>query len=264
MKHFGRQFEDFSQSKGLEKLQTVVERVAYGLEKEGVPVDEECRVRMGDFSSIYPPQEIERDKKIVAGYEREWYGAVSADETRERRMQNEGEQLEALKTIIFNKSLGRGFIAVRTCLYDDIENKVDNILIDKKTGNVVCAFDEVGETSGVRYEEKRKKIIERSEGGVTVKYGLKIDAAGKVMPAKVFGVPVFYLCLNRQILNRAIEALNPDTQSIPGLEKDLLRYFLESLLLQIEERVVRNAESRRKMDLFGEILKRELRLSTET
>lgn len=48
-----------------------------------------------------------------------------------------------LKTSIMHKMAGERFIVVRSSHFDDITNKVDNVIVDRDTGHTICALDEV-------------------------------------------------------------------------------------------------------------------------
>ncbi len=90
-------------------------------------------------------KEFKKDKKKVKELEKKWH--------KEEKEKNFGELWEKAKTVILNKIIGTEFIVVRASKHDDYENGVDNIIINKETGNVVCAFDEVSAEEGTEKEE---------------------------------------------------------------------------------------------------------------
>jgi len=142
-----------------EKLENFIKRTAENLQREGVPVTEDCRIDISAFSKVYSENVIERDKKLIKEYESQWYPGLSEEEIKKERLKIDGEKLERSKNVIFAKNLGKDFIVVRTSLYDDIKNKVDNLILEKETGNLVCALDEVADISEQRLEEKKNKVF---------------------------------------------------------------------------------------------------------
>ena len=213
---FARQLEERQERReGERKLEYFIREIAEKAKDEGVPLTLDCRIDMKAFVPPYTPQDIESDRELVEGYGRKW------QEKEKAKGLKMGEKLEMLKTAIFYKFLSEDFIIVRTSRYDDIINKVDNLIIEKETGSPVCAFDEVSEISGSRFEEKKAKVLERNiKGGGKLKYGLTLKkyekGKAKLTLGEISSLPVFYLALPERHIEEGVKNL------IPSLEKNLI------------------------------------------
>ncbi len=217
-----------------EKLRNLIEQISKVLGQEGVPVDKSCRIDMDSFQGTYSQEEIENDRRIVRNWEERWYGDLSQKETEEKRIRKEGEKLEILKTIIFHKFIGEDFIVVRTSSYDDIKNKADNLILEKKTGNLVCAYDEVVGAAGQILEGKKMRILDRNkEGGVRLKYGIALRE-NKLTKEKVKDIPLFYLCFPKEHFREATEEILPSLNEMSDYEKKIFEYFVASMQAQIK------------------------------
>lgn len=216
---------------GEEKLKNLMKEIAERLKKDGIPTTESCRIDMEAYKKIYTEETINKDKELIAKREKEW----KEDFKEEKKI---GRKLERLKTAIFSKFLGEEFVVVRASLYDDIKNKVDNIIFNKENGNIICAFDEVGEAAGERYEKKKKEVLERNlEGGGHLKYGLKLEKdkenQKKIVLGQVTNIPIFYLALPTRHIEEGINRLSPSFEEKSEYEKNLFTYFTTSLSAQI-------------------------------
>jgi hypothetical protein len=234
---FEQQLErEQEQREGEKKLEKFIGEIATKLRLEGVPVNFDCRIDMAEFKEVYPQEEIEKDKNWVKSYEEKWEKETEGGE----KIKRTGEKLEMLKTAIFHKFLKENFIVVRASLYDDIKNKVDNLILDKETGNLICAFDEVGEIAGQRYEEKKTKILERDikEKGAQLKYGLKLEKNEKgekeLTLEKTEKVPILYLALEKKHIEEGIKNLIPSFSEKSKYEEKLWNYFKVTFNAQIQ------------------------------
>lgn len=230
-------------------LKNIIEELAHRFKKEGVPITNDCRIDMEGFIGVYGEKKIAKDIECVNTWEEEWRSTKDYNE----KLKRTGEKFEALKTVILNKFLGEGFMAVRTSAYDDIKNKADNIIINKDNGNVVCAFDEVGDISGERYQRKQedirrrnfcpqeldksKGVYVRSSGGVSLEYGLKVEkdenGRNKLGLGRVEEIPIFLLALSEKMIEEGIKKLTPLNEK-SKFEKDLFAYFIVSLEAQVK------------------------------
>lgn len=255
--------EKFEEKNGVEKLRTFIESVSSELQKEGIPVNSDSRINIDSFKEIYPTEEIEKDKQFVEEKEKGWYGDLSEKEKEEEILKSDGEKLELLKNSIFNKNLGSEFIITRSSRYDDIKNGVDNVLLERKTGNVICALDEVGDISGVEYERKKDKILERNRDnhGAKIKYGLSLkEESGemKLKLGKVDNIPIFYIALSKSMISKALTNFNPSPEQ-SDFEKKLFDYFISTLDSQVKglELVPSrlSPELKKRLDTFNQFLK---------
>jgi len=124
MKKGEPRFEREISNDQIEKIRNLQEKLSKDLRAKGIPVNNECRLQISGFKNVYPQDDIEIDIKIVLELQKKW--------SEEGGIKKEGEQFEIIKTIIFNKFLGNDFVVVRSSLYDDFKNGVDNIILDKK------------------------------------------------------------------------------------------------------------------------------------
>jgi len=218
----------------VEKLQDFIGKTAEKFKKEGLSVTGDCRIDLRAFLNIYSQKQIDKDEEEVREKQKKWYDNASPEEIKEKKKRETGEQLEKLKTIIFDKFLGNDFFVVRSSSYDDIKNGVDNVILDKKTGNLVCAFDEVGETSGKRYEKKKREILEKNEeeSGGKLKYGIKISKEGKIELGQAENLPIFYLALSKGKIENGIDSLS---EGRSDFEEKLFHFFRSSLESQIND-----------------------------
>lgn len=233
-----REEEKKEEEKKFKELLEFIKQIAERLRKEGVPVTDDCRIDMETYNTVYDQEIIEKDRKYVEEFKKKWFPDLSEKEIREKKLKTIGEKLEILKTTIFSKFLGEEFIVVRTSVYDDIANKIDNIILGKKTGNIVCALDEVGEAFGERYEEKKIKVLERNKkGGGCLKYGLRVEKNKENQPKLILGkidsIPIFYLVLPEKYIEEGIKKFIPSFDKKSDYEENLFKYFVRLLLSQI-------------------------------
>ncbi|MER3570505.1 MAG: hypothetical protein C4348_02825 [Patescibacteria group bacterium] len=233
-----REEEKKEEEKKFKELLEFIKQIAERLRKERVPVNDDCRIDMETYNTVYDQEIIEKDRKYVEEFKKKWFPGLSEKEIREKKLKTIGEKLEILKTTIFSKFLGEEFIVVRTSVYDDIENKIDNIILEKKTGNIVCALDEVGEAFGERYEEKKIKVLERNKkGGGCLKYGLRVEKNKENQPKLILGkidsIPIFYLVLPEKYIKDVIKEFIPSFDKKSDYEENLFKYFVSLLLGQI-------------------------------
>ena len=139
------------------KLETFIEILAAESRSQGIPIKEDGRIDMLPYKNIYP--DVESDLR----HTRE--GRSDAKALHEKQLWSDGEKLEMLAYAIFHKNLGPDFVVARSAPHDDRVNRADTIIFEKATGNLVCAFDEVGATSGTRYEEKQIAVRDRNLSG---------------------------------------------------------------------------------------------------
>ena len=107
--------------------------------------------------------------------------------------------------VILMARLAPEFLVARASAYDDYKNGVDNIILDKETGDIICAFDEVrDEPGGQRQKKKAADLLKYARRGATIKYGLGFEkdetGARKLIRKEIKNIPKFYLiCFKRRI-----------------------------------------------------------------
>ena len=134
------------QESDIAKIERFSADVAAHYRAEGIPLSDDGRIDMAMYKGLH--HDVAKDLERNRDWEKGWFSGLSAEEAREKKRLTEGEQLEMLAYAILAKNLGEQFVVARTSPHDDRVNKVDTIILDRKTGNLVCAFDEVGDASG--------------------------------------------------------------------------------------------------------------------
>jgi hypothetical protein len=158
------------------------------------------------------------------------------DRWRDEKENGKSTMLEKLTTIIFRKALGKEYLVMRSATYDDYAHGVDNVIINTKTNEIICAFDEVhSRKAGDRLVEKNQKIIKQAQTG-----GTQIDDAvkmvdGKLAPAQYKNVPNFYITLDIDELNEALDKINCQTiNQTSDFEQSLYIKFTSAIIQQSE------------------------------
>lgn len=179
----------------------------------------------------------EDDRRFVDGLETDWANRQykTLEEWRQSKDKNPATITEMAVTTTLHRLLGDRFIVARASAYDDYKHGIDNVLLDKETGAVVCGFDEVlgfaGDDGG---NVKGKKIQEvLSNGGSSLKYGATIDN-GKIIRKELNSIPTFYLSLSKEellVLLKDIKTGNEPTEN----ERALAAKMIASLEKQYED-----------------------------
>jgi hypothetical protein len=235
-----------------EKVNLLVEK-EYGIKKL---LDEHGAIRPEGYGEegLFSKEELDRDAATVDNRELAFMGEISASRRefyikqygvedsdkgmrkayRQQVAERPSTMIEMAAVALLSKKLGKGFLVVQTAKYDDYVNGVDTLIIDRNTGKVVGAFDEVhaDEEHMRRVEEKEAKIQRIAEkGGERIKYGLKLQD-GKLTRESLKDVPVFYIALDTDDLNRIVEGLaRPGTVQT----KDIFEKIRLSLMAQCDE-----------------------------
>lgn len=146
---------------------------------------------------------------------------------------NASNLTELALTVLLQKVLGSDFIIARSSKYDDYNNGVDQVIIYKPTGEVVCGIDEVinklGEEGGQKKIEKLERIM--AKGGAHIKYGAKLEN-GKLVRSELRNIPAFYMSLTKLELGELLVNLKNNPDETSEYEKNTFDKLLESLELQ--------------------------------
>ena len=241
---------------GLGKLNTVLIAISEKLKKENILVEDDCRIDMDYFKNLYG-DEVKKDKNKIGYAKRMNRFGVGGE------LNIIGEKLEIIKTILFNKFLGEKFIIVRSSFYDDFLNGVDNIVIEKETGNLVCMFDEA--TKNTRSSKKHKKVMKiNRKGGARLKYGLELrkdNETNKLSfnPIAVNNIPIFALLLKTEdVLKLEKEIISHPIDEISDYENKMFRYLIASVIpqMQLLEGEDLKPELREKINNFKKVIER--------
>ncbi len=253
-----------------EKLQNFIKEISGDLKKEGIPVNEKGRIDTDKFEGVYRREIIEADKDWVEDLKKKWErGIVSGSLlagllSKEQILQQKtiGETWEILVTAILHKCLGKDFIVVRTSEYDDFRNGVDCLIIYRPSGSVVCAFDEVGDISGQRFNDKKEKVLKRNQynGGADIFYGLSFkerQGLRQLKKGEIKHVPLFYFASSEDDVRRGLEAFSFSKDSGSQEERKIFESFIDSFKKQIDElkKGPLHPKFKERLDFFEGILK---------
>lgn len=152
---------------------------------------------------------------------------------KEEKEKNKNGQMEMLATLLFYKAFGNEFIIARASEFDDYVHGIDNVLINKKTGEVVCAFDEVHDhAQSDRASEKMEKIKKiAKKGGTTFEYGIAMEN-GSFKRKSVPNLPVFCVSLQTQELENALVEVKTAHTGLSKYERELCANFINSIIQQ--------------------------------
>jgi len=153
-----------------------------------------------------------------------------------------GFQLEKAITALFHKLLREEFLVMRSCTYDDYFNGIDNVIVNKKTGDVICAFDEVhDEVGGERQMGKTQKILKIAQDeGAMLKYGMILKKDGvtgkqKLVKKPIINIPVFYIGLSTDELKSLLSGMSYDIDGkINQIEFDIF----DKLMISLEDQII--------------------------
>ncbi len=226
---------DQDRTEKVDVLKKFIETAAADYRKEGIPVDTDGRIDMRVFHDSYP--DVQKDEANVKMWREEEFSKDTAGQSENPSMRD-GERLEMLIHAILYKNLHSKYIVVRSSHFDDIHNKVDNVLFDRETGSPICALDEVGDIKGARFETKQAAVRDRNlgNGGASLKYGLKLkNENGKitVVPGAIANIPVFYVALPHDRIEKGVREFIPSATEQSEFEKKLFEYFLQATEFQI-------------------------------
>lgn len=187
-------------------------------------------------------RDAEADASLVASQEdsfsRDFYGRQPEDINVWRREQEAKDPslTEMSLTLLLNKFLKNDFIVARASSYDDYNNGIDNVLIDKQSGEVLCGFDEVmvkkGESTSSKKEGKISRLM--AKGGAYLKYGARLEN-GRLIRSTVKNIPAFYISLDKQELSALMASLR-DSDDNQGIEAKIFQKLLTSLEDQLSIR----------------------------
>ncbi len=197
-------------------------------------------------------REAEGDKKLVSAQKEAFRTDVrKTEEDWTRDTEKDASNLtEIALTILLDKYLGDDFIVARSSEYDDYNNGVDQVIIYKPTGEVVCGFDEVIGKDGNDGGEKKKKKLENimAKGGARVKYGAKLEN-NKLVRSEIKNVPAFFMGISKKELGMLLKSLkdNPDKKN--ETENEIFSKLLTSLESQVDNQAI-DGQLKTKTDLM--------------
>lgn len=223
---FDKKGKDFiDPEKYVDFLQEELFKMSQGVnEKYGKILDEKGTLIMeGEDSSSH--QEIIDIKEGVWAKE----SGLNVGVWKKKREKNVANLAEISTVILLNKFFGDRFLVARASTYDDYEYGVDNVLLDKKTGAVICGFDQVigmgQDDGGNKKRDKMEKLLLR--GGTKLEYGVVLDDNKKIKREKLDSIPAFFLAITKNDLMLLMEDLKNNKVSVAT--KKVLNNILDSI-----------------------------------
>lgn len=223
---FDKKGKDFiDPEKYIDFLQEELFKMSQGVnEKYGKILDEKGTLIMeGEDSSSH--------QKIIDIKEGVWAkeSGLSVGAWKKKREKNVANLAEISTVILLNKFFGDRFLVARSSTYDDYEYGVDNVLLDKETGAVICGFDQVigmgQDDGGNKKRDKMEKLLLR--GGTKLEYGVALDDNKKIKREKLDSIPAFFLAITKNDLMLLMEDLKNNKVSIAT--KKVLNNILDSI-----------------------------------
>lgn len=222
-----------------EKVRDFMKEISKELKREGFPIGNDGRIDMRAFKNFYSKGALIEDNKYIKKREDSFDEELlekgfSKEEIEERKLMSAGERFEKLKTAILYKAFKEKFVVARSSRYDDIRNGIDNVIMEKETGNIVCAVDDVAtDENSKEFKEKERKVMEKNmAGGAKLKYGITIDERGRMRKTELNNIPVFQLTLKD--IEEAEKKFDPSKKESSDDEKKLASDFLSSIKEQIK------------------------------
>ena len=180
------------------------------------------------------------DKYVAKKYPPETWSKVGEEELvrawKEMGREKKGNQMELVAMIMFHKFFSKDFMVVRASTFDDYANGVDMILVNRKTGAVICAFDDViGEPASDRVDEKNTKMKNKfGRNGTTLKYGFRVTQENRMPTLKeeeIGSLPIFCLQVTPSEFDSLLEAVVSAPKGEPSDEE---MNIMEKIIGQLE------------------------------
>ncbi len=222
---------------GIARLDKYIELSVSELQEQGLPIGKDYRIDMDKYEDVVG--NLNKDKEYVQKREAEF-----AQEGDKKGIKKGdiilGEQMERFSTALLYKifkELDTGHIAAQTSRCDDIGNKIDSFIFNKKNGKTIGTFDAVVNKEGMkRFEEKRKYTFNKNfqDGGGNLDYALDVDENGEIIKAKRDKIPVACLNLPAERFKVILKEVDLLQKGLTEKEKELGIEFLTSIREQFE------------------------------
>ncbi len=185
-------------------------------------------------------------KKIIQSKEEAWSSekSCSVSEWRGKKEKDPSTVAEMLITSLLHNSLHDRFLVARASYYDDYENGVDYVVLDKETGALVCGFDQVlgmGKDDGsFKKREKIEKI--NLKGGARLEYGFAFSSDKKIVKKSLKNIPAFFLAISKDDLDKISLLIQEKSSSLDfsdlSNDKDFSEFsnkILKSMVKSLDE-----------------------------
>jgi len=186
----------------------------------------------------------------------------SYNEFIKRKETNKGIMWEKISLVILNKILGKDFIVIHSSQNDDIHHSIDTIIIDKKSGEVVCTIDDVEtDTEESIYSKKLEKLttINQKFGGAFIEDGLEL-IDGKLVNKHIRNIPIYLLQISEKNFEKVLSGMDINSMdTISDIELNIFDTLIDSLENQNEK--LKNTEKipinlKKKTSIFSESLEK--------
>ncbi|MDD4412155.1 MAG: hypothetical protein PHR00_00685 [Patescibacteria group bacterium] len=222
---------------------------------------ENIKNREVEWSGVENPVVLENLKKEfnLYGLKGDDLKGKAIEKWRKKKENSKPVQLERAVNVLFYKMLKEKYLVVRSSKHDDYTNGVDNLLINKETGETVCAFDEVrGEQKHGRLEDKDHKIVAKAEaGGSNIDYGLGFESneqgEKKLVKKSLTGLPMFYLSLSSEQLDDLLKNVDDNLDNKTDKENEYFKLFVTEMTEQADKLLshdLKNKELKAKIQSF--------------
>lgn len=179
------------------------------------------------------------------------------------------EQVGMLSFALFAKNLPQNeFVVARSSQQDNLKPKgfASTLILDRRTGDLVCAFSEVGADDTEKYrDETGKKAAAVSklnlQGGASFDHGIVENDKGEIVVSNVKNIPVFYLALTPHHLYEGLRHFVRGNEQSKE-EINLYGFFVASIYAQIKllkvEKGPLNEDLEKKLLSFEKIILSEI------
>ena len=247
----------------LERLKNLVGEISASINKEaerdyGIKnlVNNDGSLRMESYAKpqggIYEQEQIEEDKEMDYGSEvsnavahslpyKSPEQRAAIDIWKQDREKSRAHHIELAIMALFHRVLGEEYVVVRSATHDDYNSGVDMLVVNKRTGDILCAIDEVhtddSEIAGRdpfrgKGEKYKKKAL---RGGARLDYGLTMQS-GKLKRSKLQNLPLLYAGLTTNEFIQLTSAMQPGMRAeLTDLERSLFLRMVDSMQKQINE-----------------------------
>lgn len=175
------------------------------------------------------------DEKMINAQEAQWAKekGKTVEAWRADKEKDPANLTEMALTLMLQKILPDRFLVVRAASYDDYNNFVDQLILDRESGDVICGIDEVVERDAYKGPNKKEAKIrhQMEKGGFKVKYGVKFEK-GELKEQSLKNIPAFYLSISKDSLAKLVANLEQEKVSLE--EKEIFTFLRQSLLSQLD------------------------------
>ncbi len=155
-----------------------------------------------------------------------------------------GGSAEMAITLTLYRQLAPRYLVVRAARYDDAMHGVDNLIIDRETGEVVAAFDDVADEPGGSREQKKRKRLQAGKraGGTEVTYGVTFEQ-GELVRRSFKHVPLFALQIAAGDISKVLLEMAGGVAEPGAAEVELYDRLVASLEQQVDELLALHPEA---------------------